>query len=182
MAAAVQQLASQAGRRRRAAWLGWLPALTLLVFLGPVLAGLLGTILPAFGYLPALGGERLSLAPWRQLAAAPGLAHALRASLISGLLSTVLALGLTVLVFAAGHGTVGLVRVKRAMTPLLAVPHLASAVGLAFLIAPSGWLARLAAPWAGWLTPPDVALVQDQLRDNRRQAPGEDTGLLEGTP
>ncbi len=51
------------------------------------------------------------------------------------------------LVFAAGHGTRGLIRVKRAMTPLLAVPHLATAVGLAFLIAPSGWLARLAAPW-----------------------------------
>ncbi len=140
-----------------------LPAITLLIFLGPVLAGLLGTVLPAFGYLPVLGGERLSLEPWRQLAAAPGLGTAVRLTLASGVLSTLLALGLTVLVFAAGHGTPGLVRVKRAMTPLLAVPHLATAVGLAFLIAPSGWLARLAAPWAGWQTPPDVALVQDPL-------------------
>ena len=32
------------------------------------------------------------------------------------------------------------------MVPLLAVPHLALAVGLAFLIAPSGWLVRLIAP------------------------------------
>ena len=48
------------------------------------------------------------------------------------------------------------------MTPLLAVPHLAMAVGLAFLIAPSGWLARLASPWlTGWDRPPDLALVQD---------------------
>ena len=48
------------------------------------------------------------------------------------------------------------------MVPLLAVPHLALAVGLAFLIAPSGWLVRLIAPWAaGWQTPPDVLLVQD---------------------
>ena len=77
------------------------------------------------------------------------------------MLSTLLALLLTLLVFAAGHGTVALTRVKRAMTPLLAVPHLATAVGLAFLIAPSGWLARLVAPLAGWQTPPDVALVQD---------------------
>ncbi len=161
MAAALQQLARATGRRGRPAWLGYLPALTLLVFLGPVLAGLLGTVLPAFGYLPVLGGERLSLEPWRQLAAAPGLGSALRVTLVSGGLSTLLALGLTVLVFAAGHGTLGLIRVKRAMTPLLAVPHLATAVGLAFLIAPSGWLARLAAPWAGWQTPPDVALVQD---------------------
>ncbi len=135
----------------------------MLVFLAPVVAGLLGTVLPAFGYLPVLGGERLSLEPWRQLAAAPGIGSALRVTLISGVLSTLLALALTVLVFAAGHGTAGLIRVKRAMTPLLAVPHLATAVGLAFLIAPSGWLARLAAPWAGWPTPPDVALVQDRL-------------------
>jgi putative thiamine transport system permease protein len=163
VAQALQQLARAAGRRGGLAWLGYLPALTLLVFLAPVLAGLLGTLLPAFGYLPVLGGERLSLEPWRQLAAAPGLAGALRATLVSGVLSTVLALGLTVLVFAAGHGTRGLGGIKRAMTPLLAVPHLATAVGLAFLIAPSGWLARLAAPWAGWPTPPDVALVQDPL-------------------
>jgi putative thiamine transport system permease protein len=162
VAAALQQLAAYTGRRR-SAWLGWLPPLTLLVFLGPIAAGLLGTVLPAFGYLPALGGERLSLEPWHQLASAPGLGRALRATLISGFLSTVLALALTVLVFAAGHGTLALGRVKRAMTPLLAVPHLATAVGLAFLIAPSGWLARLAAPWAGWRTPPDVAVVQDSL-------------------
>ena len=32
------------------------PPLTVLLLAGPILAGLLGTILPAFGYLPALGG------------------------------------------------------------------------------------------------------------------------------
>jgi putative thiamine transport system permease protein len=163
VAAPLQQLAPAARRGSRPSWLGFLPALTLLVFLGPVVAGLLGTVLPAFGYLPVLGGERLSLEPWRELAAAPGVGTAVRVTLLSGTLSTLLALGLTILVFAAGHGTTGLVRVKRAMVPLLAVPHLATAVGLAFLIAPSGWLARLAAPWAGWQTPPDVALVQDRL-------------------
>jgi len=144
--------------------LRYLPALTLLVFLGPVVAGLAGTLLPAFGYLPALGGEQISLAPWRRLADAPGIATAVRLTLTSGTLSTLLALALTIFVFAAGHGTRALTRVKRAMTPLLAVPHLATAVGLAFLIAPSGWLVRLIAPWpSGWQTPPDVALVQDHL-------------------
>ena len=163
VAAPLQQLTPVAGAGSPSPLLRYLPAVTLLVFLGPVVAGLLGTVLPAFGYLPVLGGERLSLEPWRQLAAAPGTGTALRLTLTSGILSSVLALGLTLLVFAAGHGTRGLVRVKRAMTPLLAVPHLATAVGLAFLIAPSGWLARLIAPAAGWQNPPDVALVQDHL-------------------
>jgi putative thiamine transport system permease protein len=139
-----------------------LPGLTIALFLGPVAAGLLGTILPSLGYLPVLGGERLSLEPWRALAAAPGLATAVRLSLVSGFVSTALALALTILLFAAGHGTRPLTRAKQSMTPVLAVPHLAMAVGLAFLIAPSGWLVRLTSPWlTGWNRPPDLALVQD---------------------
>lgn len=142
--------------------LRYLPGLTLLLFLGPVGAGLLGTLLPAFGYLPALGGDTLSLEPWRRLLEAPGLATAVRTSLLSGFGATALALALSILAFAAGHGTPALSRARRAMTPLLAVPHVAVAVGLAFLIAPSGWLTRLISPWlTGWQTPPDVALVQD---------------------
>jgi putative thiamine transport system permease protein len=144
--------------------LACLPALTLLVFLGPVVAGMLGTLLPAFGYLPVLGEDQLSLEPWRQLIRAPGLGTAIRLTLVSGFLSTLLALALTMFVFAAGHGARALGLVRRGMTSLLAVPHLAVAVGLAFLIAPSGWLARLISPWpSGWQTPPDVALVQDPL-------------------
>jgi putative thiamine transport system permease protein len=144
--------------------LRYLPALTVTLFLGPVLAGLLGTLLPAFGYLPVLGGEQFSLEPWRRLLAAPGLSSALQITLTSGFVSTGSALALTILVFAAGHGTAALTRIKRGMVPLLAVPHLALAVGLAFLIAPSGWLVRLIAPWpTGWHTPPDVPLVQDPL-------------------
>jgi putative thiamine transport system permease protein len=144
--------------------LRYLPALTVGLFLGPVVLGLLGTLLPAFGYLPVLGGERFSLEPWRHLLAAPGLATAMRVTLTTGFLSTAIALSLTILVFAAGHGTAALTRIRRAMVPLLAVPHLALAAGLAFLIAPSGWLVRVIAPWpTGWHTPPDVPLVQDAL-------------------
>jgi putative thiamine transport system permease protein len=142
--------------------LRWLPGLTLLLFLGPVAAGLLGTVLPAFGFMPALGGERFSLETWRRLLDAPGLATAVRVSITSGFVATALALALTVLAFAAGHGTRPFLVAKRAMTPLLAMPHVAVAVGLAFLIAPSGWLARLVSPWlTGWQAPPDLATVQD---------------------
>lgn len=157
MAAALQQLTSPL-LLRAAPWL------TVGLFLGPVFAGTLGTLLPAFGWLPVLGGDTLSLAPWRALLAEPGLERALLATLVSGFGSTGVAFALTVLVFAAGHGTTAFQLARRAMTPLLAVPHVAIAVGLAFLIAPSGWLARLASPWlTGWARPPDLALVQDPL-------------------
>ena len=42
------------------------------VFGAPVVAGLALTLAPAFGYLPALSGRDLSLAPWRILFAEPG--------------------------------------------------------------------------------------------------------------
>ena len=142
-------------------WLRFVPGLTLLLFLGPIAAGLIGTLLPAFGYLPVLGGHSVSLAPWQDLFNAPGLLKSVGLSLLTGVGSTVIAFGLTILVFAGGHGTVIFSRAKRAMTPLLAVPHLSMAVGLAFLLAPSGWIARLVSPWlSGWETPPDIALVQ----------------------
>lgn len=145
----------------RCDWLRSIPGLTLALFLGPIAAGVIGTLLPAFGYLPSLGGTHLTLSPWRDLFAAPGLAKAVELSLLTGIGSTVLAFMLTVLVFSSGHGTAAFFRAKRAMTPLLAVPHLAMAVGLAFLLSPSGWIARLISPWpSGWETPPDVALVQ----------------------
>ncbi len=42
------------------------------------------------------------------------------------------------------------------------MPHTAAAFGLAFLIAPSGWIARLFSPWlTGWDRPPDVLILND---------------------
>ena len=76
-------------------WLVYAPALTLALFLLPIGAGLLGTWLPSFGYLPVLGGETLSLEPWRRLFAQPGLGESLRLTLISGLGGTLLALAVT---------------------------------------------------------------------------------------
>jgi len=48
--------------RSRGGLLQFAPAATLTLFLAPVAAGLIGTALPAFGYLPALGGESFGLA------------------------------------------------------------------------------------------------------------------------
>ena len=49
----------------------------------------------------------------------------------------------------------------RWLAPFLAVPHAAMAVGLAFVLAPSGWIARMLAPVMGWRSPPDLATVHD---------------------
>lgn len=133
-----------------------------LVFVVPVAFGVLGTALPAFGFLPELGGTQFSLEPWRRLLEVPGLAQAAVLSLTTGLATTALSF-LIVIAFAVHwHGTRWFALMRRLLSPLLSVPHVAIAIGFAFLVAPSGWIYRLLAAvgLAGPL-PPDLATVQD---------------------
>ena len=149
-----------AGRRRRA--LAVFPTATVVLFVAPVALGLGATLAPALGYFPALGGTVLSLAPLRTVLADPAVPAAAGISLVSGVGSTALALLLVIGFLAAWHDSVWVRVARRLLSPLLAIPHAAAAVGLAFLIAPSGWLARLLSPWAtGWDRPPDLLVVQD---------------------
>lgn len=138
------------------------PALTLLLFLTPVAAGLAGTLAPAFGVLPGLPGPGFGLAPWQALLDRPGVFRGALLALGTGVAATALSLGLALLILAAAHGTTAMEAVRRVLAPLLAIPHAALAIGLAFLLAPSGWIVRLLSPWAtGWNQPPDLATVQD---------------------
>jgi putative thiamine transport system permease protein len=134
-------------------------------------AGLLFVLLPAFGYFPALGGTIPSLQPWRDLLTHPGLASATRATLVSALVAVPVALGLAMLALAwiAPNGTIAagvpsssLPRIAaKLLSWLLATPHAAFALGLAFLVAPSGWLVRIAALALPIGTPPDLLVPRD---------------------
>ncbi|MBC7163963.1 MAG: ABC transporter permease subunit [Roseovarius sp.] len=147
---------------RRARLLPWAPLLTLAVMLGPVLTGLLGTLAPALGHMPALGGQGLSLAAFDALFAWPGLPRAMALSLGVGFAATALSLALVTLICAGWAGTRTFGMIERLLSPLLSVPHAAAAFGLAFLVAPSGWIARALSPWAtGWAQPPDLLILQD---------------------
>ncbi len=139
------------------------PPAILLILIGPVAAGLLGILLPAAGYLPALGGEALSPDPFRTLAAMPGLGTSVLLSFATGLAATAISV-LAVLLFVGGwFGTRTFRLLQRLVSPLLSVPHAAAAFALALLIAPSGLPARLLSPWlTGWTSPPDLLIVNDQ--------------------
>lgn len=141
---------------------GFAPVLLLALLVAPVLAGLAGTLGPAFGLMPGMARSDLTLEPWRRLVEWPGLWPAVRLSLLTGIGATVLSLAITLLLVASLHGTRAFHLVARSLSPLLAVPHAAAAMGLAFLIAPSGWIARVLSPWAtGWLVPPDLLILRD---------------------
>lgn len=140
------------------------PYLVAAILAGPVTAGALGAVIPSFGFLPALGHDTLGLAIWRDLLDWPGLGGSVLLSLVSGLLTAGLSLGLAMLFLAVFFETRAFTWLRKAIAPLLAVPHAAAAFALAFLIAPSGFLARLLSPWAtGWQRPPDLLIVQDEL-------------------
>lgn len=138
------------------------PIATLAVFLAPIAAGLFGTALPAFGYMPALGFASPSLEPWRELAATPGIWDSLRLTLVSGLGAAILSLALAVGFCALAHDRPWMMKLQRLLAPLLATPHAAVAIGFAFLILPSGWIARMLSPEiTGWVRPPPLVTVRD---------------------
>jgi len=140
------------------------PPATLLIFLAPIVAGLLGTALPAFGWFPALGGHEFGFAVFARLFAQPGLGTSVALTLFTGFLATALSLTLALAFCAAAYGTRGFATAQRFLAPLLATPHAALAIGFAFLVAPSGWIARLISPeLSGWTRPPDIATIQDPL-------------------
>lgn len=140
------------------------PVATLLVFLAPIVAGLLGTALPAFGWFPALGGHEFGFAVFARLFAQAGLGTSIALTLFTGFLATLLSLALALAFCAAAYGTRGFATAQRFLAPLLATPHAALAIGFAFLVAPSGWIARLiSTELSGWTRPPDIATVQDPL-------------------
>ena len=146
----------------RRAFLPTLPLITVLVMLGPVLAGLWGTVLPAFGHFPVAGLTGPNLSGFQSLWDWPGLPRSVLLSVLTGFASTLIALAIVMLVTAGWSGTKAFQRLERLLSPLLSVPHAAAAFGLAFLIAPSGWLSRLFSPWlTGWDRPPDVLVVND---------------------
>lgn len=127
-------------------------ALTGLLIIAPILAGLGGTMVLAFGNAQV----------WLSLFAAPGIGTSILLSLCTGVAATLLSLALVIVFCAAYHDTRIFHLFRRLIGPLLAVPHAAMAIGIAFLLAPSGWLMRLVSPWAtGFDRPPDLALVQD---------------------
>lgn len=152
--------------------------------LGPIAAGFLGTLAPAIGWFPALGETTPDLGPVRALMAIPWLGRSLLLGLGTGCAATVLALIGTCALLAhhqtAGpppgperqttHRSAGWPLIPRArlsglplvLGPVLAMPHAATAIGFAVLVAPSGWIARLVSPWAtGWTRPPDIATIGD---------------------
>ena len=142
--------------------LRYAPHLAIALLSGPIIFGLLATLLPAFGYFPALGGNELTTGHFGTLLAQQGLWRSAWISLSAGLITTLVSLALVMAFFAAWSNTRFFARVQHLVSPLLSIPHAAAAFGFAFMIAPSGWIMRLISPGLTGLTrPPDIQILND---------------------
>ena len=118
--------------------------------------------------LPLLATAALALGAlfdakaWHALAQDPQWARALALSLWTGLASTTLAWWATRALLAQAFVQQRLARLLRGLPAMLATPHAAFAIGLAFLLAPSGWLLRALSPGlTGFDFPPPWPTTQD---------------------
>ncbi|WP_137167259.1 ABC transporter permease [Salinimonas lutimaris] len=136
----------------------WLFALVLIL---PVLAGLLGMLLPAAGYFPALGYHSFSTVAIQALTVTPGLGKMVALSVSTALLSALLSLAGCIALLATFFQHRGLHRLQHLLSPVLVIPHAAAAIAVAFLLSPAGWLSRLVAPLFGWELPPAFSVLND---------------------
>ena len=138
------------------------PKLLILILILPVLCGIICVLLPALSWVPALEKTTLNLQGFIDLWQTPGITQMAALSLATGLVSTLLAFGITLMILAAFFNSVWLQRIEHLLSPILVIPHAAAAIAVGFLIAPSGMFARLISPWlSGWELAPDGMFPHD---------------------
>lgn len=128
----------------------------------PVVAGLGFVFAPAFSLLGPGASGQFSISAFQLALETPGMGTSVWISLWTGPAAALVALALATLFTAAFADTRFFALISAAMRPVLAVPHAAAAFGLAFLLAPSGFLMRLASPGlTGFERPPDWLIIND---------------------
>lgn len=140
----------------------WITALIAVLLTLPVIIGLIGTLLPAFQFFPPLGEYQFSTTPWQNVFAQGEFYSSLKLTLITGIGGPLLSLWLALSLLAWGYERPFFRKIEALLSPILAVPHAAIAIGLLFLLSPSGWLVRIFSPWlTGFDRPPNWITVQD---------------------
>ncbi|MFA0414521.1 ABC transporter permease [Vibrio renipiscarius] len=123
--------------------------LFILIVIVPIIPGFGGVILSSLSYVPPLGMHNVSWLGYTQLWAWTGWIESLALSFFSALTSTYLAAIFCFSILQQLWTSRHWAKVEGLLSPLLAMPHVAFAIGFAFLFAPTGIIARLAFQWFG---------------------------------
>ena len=124
----------------------------------PVMAGLLGIFFPAFGWFPIYGKSQFTIELILQVLQQPGILKSIFLSIFTAVFSTFISYWLCIfsLIFSQKinmHTTL-----KNIIVPLISIPHITVAIGILFLIQPSGWISWIISPWFT-LTPFEIPFL-----------------------
>lgn len=132
------------------------------VLIVPITFGILGFLLPSFGYFPILDKHQFNLNYFYVSSNIPGISKSIILSFFTGFLSTVLALFFSQLIILSIFQSRVYSFIKIIISPLLALPHVTMAIGLLFIFSPSGLLLRIFSPWlTGFERPPNIFIIPD---------------------
>ncbi|SGZ01803.1 ABC transporter permease [Moritella viscosa] len=130
--------------------------LTVTISFLPLLPGLVGLIFAAFGYIPAIDKYTLSLDGFDELLTWPGLHQSIVLTLFVSISSTLLAAIFCFAILQSCWHSRWWKQIETLLAPIMALPHVAFAVGFVFLFTPSGFIARLFGEQINW------QLIHDQ--------------------
>ncbi|MFM2589600.1 ABC transporter permease [Vibrio sp. TBV020] len=117
--------------------------LVFVVCIAPIFPGFIGVLLSSFGYVPPVGLSDFSVAAYWQVFDWSGVATSIALTVFSSLTSTYLSCLFCFAILQSLWLNKHWRKVEALLSPLLAMPHVAFAIGFAFLFSPTGMIARL---------------------------------------
>ncbi|QFI38223.1 thiamine ABC transporter permease [Moritella marina ATCC 15381] len=130
--------------------------LTVIISFLPLFPGLVGLIFAAFGYIPAIDQYTFSFTGFNALLAWPGLNQSIMLTLFVSITSTLLSAVCCFAILQSCWHSRWWKQIETLLAPIMALPHVAFAVGFAFLFTPSGFIARVFGEQIDW------QLIHDQ--------------------
>ncbi|WP_117234515.1 ABC transporter permease [Vibrio maerlii] len=118
--------------------------MTVIICIVPLLPGVAGVLFSSLGYIPPIGLNELSIDGFKQLFAWQGVWQSIGLSVFSSLASSYLACIMSFAVLQSCWNSKLWKPIELLLSPLLAMPHVAFAIGFAFLFSPTGMGMRLA--------------------------------------
>ncbi|WP_025552370.1 ABC transporter permease, partial [Vibrio parahaemolyticus] len=109
----------------------------------PTIPGLLGVVVSALGYVPPIGLHHFSLDGFNAVFDWEGVWTSIGLTFYSAIFSSYLACLITFAILQASWGSKFWRKIEVSLSPLLAMPHVAFAIGFAFLFAPTGMGVRV---------------------------------------
>tara|TARA_R110001583_G_scaffold16561_17_gene67920 strand:+ start:21894 stop:23741 length:1848 start_codon:yes stop_codon:yes gene_type:complete len=135
----------------------------LLISFLPMVPGLAGLISAAFGINPLLEQFQWTFSGFIQLFQFPGIGQSIFMAVNVSIVSTFLAVFISFSILKHWYQSAHWQKIENAIAPILALPHVAFAIGFAFLFTPSGFLSRLSSQLLDIVLFNDIQVVKHQL-------------------